>query len=225
MSTSITEDGVAIWTGSKPNYTSRIIVGVMGSLSYAKQERIGIDVSVFKEADSNGLYEDTYFIKNAAIQTHTASTYDYYTYSIYANNGVFGGFRPSITYITEKSGFLTGNIFGGNPEFSWEIPDDITVIIIDFSKNIDGTLLLPKNPKHGQYYKIINKSGSNCTVNIKSQDSNQTANIYDLYEGQWLNKITRTTKGTWEMFYVATYWSHTTLISDGKWYVTYTKAN
>lgn len=168
----------------------------MGSLSYAKQERIGIDVSVFKESDSNGLYEDTYFIKNAAIQTHTASTYDYYTYSIYANNGVFGGFRPSITYITEKSGFLTGNIFGGNPEFSWEIPDDITVIIIDFSKNIDGTLLLPKNPKHGQYYKIINKSGNNCTVNIKSQDSNQTANIYDLYEGQWLNKITRTTKGT-----------------------------
>ena len=67
----------------------------MGSLSYAKQERIGIDVSVFKEADSNGLYEDTYFIKNAAIQTHTASTYDYYTYSIYANNGDFGGFKAS----------------------------------------------------------------------------------------------------------------------------------
>ena len=226
-STSITEDGVAVWTGPKSNYTSRIIIGVMGSLSYAEQERTGIDVSLFKDANSNGIYEGMYFIKNAAIQTHTASTYDYYTYSIYANNGVFGGFRPSIAYITEKNGFLTGNIVGVNhdPEFSWEIPDDITVIIIDFSKNINGTLLLPKNPKHGQYYKIINKSGSNCTVNIKSQDTNQTANIYDLYEGQWLNEITRTTNGTWEMFYVATCWSGTAMILDGKWYVTYTKAN
>ena len=52
----------------------------MGSLSYAEQERTGIDVSLFKEADSNGIYEGMYFIKNAAIQTHTASTYDYYTY-------------------------------------------------------------------------------------------------------------------------------------------------
>ena len=144
---------------------------------------------------------------------------------MYANRGGLGGLRRSIAYVSEKDGFLTGNIFGGKPEFSWEIPDDITVIIIDFSKNIDGTLLLPKNPKHGQYYKIINKSGSNCTVNIKSQDTNQTANIYDLYEGQWLNKITRTTNGTWEMFYVATCWSGTAMILDGKWYVTYTKAN
>ena len=80
--------------------------------------KVKLYIKNYKDANSNGIYKDMYFIKNAAIQTRTASTYDYYTYSIYANNGVFGGFRPSIAYITEKNGFLTGNIFGGKPEFS-----------------------------------------------------------------------------------------------------------
>ena len=35
----------------------------MGSLSYAKQERTGIDVRLFKDADSNGIYEDMYSLK------------------------------------------------------------------------------------------------------------------------------------------------------------------
>ena len=51
----------------------------MGSLSYAKQERTGINVSLFKDADSNGLYKDMYFIKNAAIQTKTVNSVTIWT--------------------------------------------------------------------------------------------------------------------------------------------------
>ena len=100
--------------------------------------------------------------------------------------------------------FPTYDKFYGKYESTRDIPDDVSIIITDIPDNLSLDLNLPEKPVHGQYYKIINISGSKATLTIKSSSSN----IYILDENKMSDSISRTTRGTWEFFYVERYYTY-----------------
>lgn len=147
---------------------------------------------------------------------------DFEGFSFYSNFGVFGGFRPNIAYITPESGFITymKDAFNGI-YYSFDIPLDVSIIIVDYPDNYEIQLRLPETPEHGQYYKVINISSAKSTLHIKST----TSNIYIIDENKISDTISRTTRGVWEFFYVARYYKKSGSTDLGRWFTTYTKAN
>lgn len=155
-------------------------------------------------------------IKNKGIISNAESYPNKFVgFSFYSENGLFGGFRPNIAYITNKIGFITYNKYLDKYEMSNNIPDDVCVIIVDLNTE-SRELILPSSPIHGQYYKIINRSNSECELAIRSN----SPNIYTLNENNASNYISRTTKGIWELFYVEYYYSSSGYIPVGRWFTT-----
>lgn len=166
------------------------------------------------------MYNDTISLNKGIVSDAYSSPNNFEGFSYYSNRGVFGGFRPNVAYVTLESGFITYNKFNG-VEWSYDIPNDVTVIIIDIPGSSNIILRLPEIPEHGQYYKVINVSGSKSTINIKST----TSNIYIIDEDRISNIISRTTRGTWEFFYIDRYYKTEGSTNLGRWFTTYTKVN